>query len=641
MEKVCRTGVGRNPEWIYFVTADGHVARLKKGGERTAKPEIIARTGITREPGFNYFIDGDGDIARVADEKANVAGGMRRTQEQANPPLVHARPPFVWRPYQRSAAQKAVEALNRGERQVLIALPTGSGKTAVGLLAAATFVGHGGTVLWVAFQRELISSAIAEFQRLVAAGEIDSSTSFVFETIHTQMNKRIPSKTGVLVVDEAHHLHGDNESFKWARRVRPPILGLTGTPRRTHSKDGWALAAYHHRDALTPTYLATPVPIRVPTQFTPRHVKRTSTFYGSDFDAETYRALDETTRNRFVAKYLAEHSEKFGRCLVFVHNREHCETLAHACQRAGLRSAWVHGGLSPGDRDGVFSDFQRGAVQVLVNAKLVGEGIDVPDLDTVVLAVPTLSDIRFAQMVGRGCRKTDKKRSFYVVDFVDNLDRLYDKLLDGRYLFNGVTSAGDFDPDAVRFSDLYRRTSPEFLDQPYLQQLLSIVREGFLESVDPVGRALRPQHVEARLRAFAEENGLSMALSGERPHEVSLVHGVVFPLLSKIEIETAVRKEMACEGGRRCDVFIYGNPCEVIEFSTLRVGQEKARQLLGYLNDPMLRAEAGRARLVGTLVAVSFEGDSLSREITVDGVRLSFVNWHDYLRIIKDKIDEL
>ena len=45
-----------------------------------------------------------------------------------------------------------------------------------------------------------------------------------------------------------------------------------------------------------------------------------------------------------------------------------------------------------------------GAIQVLVNAKLVAEGVDVPELDTVVMASPTTSDIRFAQMLGRGCR---------------------------------------------------------------------------------------------------------------------------------------------------------------------------------------------------------------------------------------------
>jgi hypothetical protein len=100
--------------------------------------------------------------------------------------------------------------------------------------------------------------------------------------------------------------------------------------------------------------------------------------------------------------------------------------------------------------------------------------------------------------------------------------------------------------------------------------------------------------------------------------------------LSKIETQTAVRKEMACSDGLRCDVFIHGNPAEIIEFSTRRVDKEKAYQLIAYLDDPIIREIS--SKVDGTLVAVSYEGDSSSRIIKLDGRKLRFFNWHDYLR---------
>jgi hypothetical protein len=81
-------------------------------------------------------------------------------------------------------------------------------------------------------------------------------------------------------------------------------------------------------------------------------------------------------------------------------------------------------------RADVLDRFRKGQIKVLVNVGIFKEGVDVPDIRTVVLARPTTSPVLFTQMVGRGSRIHPDKRFFYLVDFHDQLDE-YDHYLAG------------------------------------------------------------------------------------------------------------------------------------------------------------------------------------------------------------------
>lgn len=74
----------------------------------------------------------------------------------------------------------------------------------------------------------------------------------------------------------------------------------------------------------------------------------------------------------------------------------------------------------------------------------------------------------------------------------------------------------------------------------------------------------------------------------------------------------------------------HGKRLRVFEFSVLSVGVAKGHQLMRYARD--LRSLAQGRAIIPHLVAMSYEGDSTSREINVDGQRALFANWHDFLR---------
>ena len=76
------------------------------------------------------------------------------------------------------------------------------------------------------------------------------------------------------------------------------------------------------------------------------------------------------------------------------------------------------------------SKFRKGQTQVLVNVEMFTHGMNVPEVDTIVMARPTDSEALCAQMIGRGARLTDKKTRFIIVEVNDNITKHHE------YLFN-------------------------------------------------------------------------------------------------------------------------------------------------------------------------------------------------------------
>ena len=63
--KLVRTRIAREPGFIYFVDADGDVARVAAPGGGARRARKWLRTGVQREPGYLYFVDRDGDVSRA------------------------------------------------------------------------------------------------------------------------------------------------------------------------------------------------------------------------------------------------------------------------------------------------------------------------------------------------------------------------------------------------------------------------------------------------------------------------------------------------------------------------------------------------------------------------------------------------
>ena len=70
-EKVLKTAIIKDIEYLYFIQEDGHIWRNKKteGSLNKKNAELVLELNLIREEGYVYYIDKDGDISRTPDSK--------------------------------------------------------------------------------------------------------------------------------------------------------------------------------------------------------------------------------------------------------------------------------------------------------------------------------------------------------------------------------------------------------------------------------------------------------------------------------------------------------------------------------------------------------------------------------------------
>lgn len=354
-------------------------------------------------------------------------------------------------PYQ----QEAVSALTRSHaahQRVLLSLPTGTGKT----FTAARYIKQacldiGKVALWVAHSGELLDQAYQTFTRDIGLPE--GCVARVYGKYREDdkgpdakvwlLNNRIqglPDGVGFIVIDEAHHADGKTykallSDYRCHRPEGPKVLGLTATPYRLHEGEVTPLEQFAFSKPKVPIFEETAFrrsfcELAAQGYLAPfRHIKfETRLSYkmklqNGEFSSESLKQLDNSKRNRMIADYWRGRRKEFGKTLIFVGTKEHAKRLA---KQFGDDGNYVVSGSD--GREQVIADFRAGKFPVLVNVAIFKEGVDVRDIQTVMLARPTASPGLFTQMVGRGSRIAPGKRFFYLVDVHDQLGRYEDYL---------------------------------------------------------------------------------------------------------------------------------------------------------------------------------------------------------------------
>jgi hypothetical protein len=128
------------------------------------------------------------------------------------------------------------------------------------------------------------------------------------------------------------------------------------------------------------------------------------------------------------------------RALGFCVSVAHAEFMAHEFQRRGLAAVAVSGETPADERDAALRKLRDGLVRVVFCVDLFNEGVDVPEIDTVLFLRPTESALVFLQQLGRGLRRTDNKACLTVLDFIGGASRRFRFDLRFRALLGGHRS---------------------------------------------------------------------------------------------------------------------------------------------------------------------------------------------------------
>ncbi len=156
------------------------------------------------------------------------------------------RPEIKLRPYQAEAVRQVNEQINAGQRRILIAAATGSGKTTIAGHIINTAASQGSNALFIAHRRELITQA---YQRLIEFGLPEHEVGILMATdprrrpaasvqvasIDTLRNRPKP-KADLVFIDEAHRALANTYRDVSAHYPNSVHLGLTATPYRADGR---------------------------------------------------------------------------------------------------------------------------------------------------------------------------------------------------------------------------------------------------------------------------------------------------------------------------------------------------------------------------------------------------------------------
>lgn len=329
--------------------------------------------------------------------------------------------------------QRALEALKltreSGHRAGLVVLATGLGKTWLSAFDSVDF----DRVLFVAHREEILTQAMHTFRRIRPqarfgryTGQVKEDGDIVFASIQTlgrraHLERYATDAFDYIIVDEFHHAAASSYRALLEHFEPQFLLGLTATPERTDGGDLLGLCGENlvfQCDLFEGVESGRLVPFRyfgVPDEVDYEQIPWRS----SRFNEE---ALTEALASTKRAENALEQYRKLaqGPTIGFCCSRVHANFMADYFADAGLRTAAVHSGADSAPRTSSLERLNKGELDILFAVDMFNEGVDVPQIGTVMMLRPTESPILFLQQLGRGLRRAQGKSHLQVIDYIGN-----------------------------------------------------------------------------------------------------------------------------------------------------------------------------------------------------------------------------
>lgn len=330
---------------------------------------------------------------------------------------------------------------NRNEHRNLVVAATGTGKTVLAALDYKRLCEAAGkdlTLLFVAHRKEILEQSLKTYRKVLGKGSFGEmfvdgqkpeAWKHVFASIQSLaafgLSKIDPEAFDVVVIDEFHHAEASSYR-KLIEHLKPiELLGLTATPERGDGVNvadtyfgGRIAAELRLWDALDADLL---VPFHYfgvadDVDLTAIEWKRGS--YDLEQLSNVYTGNDMRALkiiNELRDKVL---STSLMRALGFCVSVQHAHYMAKVFNEAGIPSVAVSGNSSAEEREGALAKLRARELNCIFAVDLFNEGLDVPEIDTILLLRPTQSSTIFLQQLGRGLRRADDKAVLTVLDFI-------------------------------------------------------------------------------------------------------------------------------------------------------------------------------------------------------------------------------
>lgn len=410
-------------------------------------PHIIEKFKSTFE---TYWASSEFETYHVHDEKhrERLKKALQKEQGAESPDEPQLFFDIEPHPYQKEILERlTVEREVHQRNRNLVVAATGTGKTVISAFDFRRFYKENPTakLLFIAHREEILKQSRAtyravlrshSFGELWVGGSEPEHFNQLFASVQT-LNSRFdqlslsPDFFDFIVIDEVHHIAA--ESYRPILNYFTPkiLLGLTATPERHDGSDiredffGTIAAELRLPEAINQRHLC---PFQYFGLNDPTDLSQVQWVKGRYLPSELTKIY--TANDQRVGHILRSMEEVVGnihsmKALAFCVSQDHAKYMSEKFLLKGIPSAVLTSKNSQ-DRVVLREQLTSGAINVLFVVDIFNEGVDIPEIDTVIFLRPTESLTIFLQQLGRGLRFSDGKECLTVLDFVGNAREEYD-----------------------------------------------------------------------------------------------------------------------------------------------------------------------------------------------------------------------
>ena len=409
--------------------------------------------------------------------------------------------------------------LEQGEERALLISATGTGKTYASAFAMRELGFK--RVLFLVHRVTLAKQAKKSFEKvfdkkvtmgLLGAGFYEYEKDYVFATVETlnrdtHLFQYQPNAFDCIILDEAHH-SSNNIYTKVINYFNPKLfLGMTATPdKRDDNLEGRNIyeifnhqIAYEIRlqdameeDLLCPFHYFGITDLEVIADEAKGAAEKLENFQ--------YLTSDERVANVMKQAEFFSYSGDRVKGLIFCSRIDEAKELSKKFNKRGWRTQVLSGNDSESARadaiERLAADVGENVLDYIISVDIFSEGVDVPEINQVIMLRPTESPIVFIQQLGRGLRKAENKEYVVVLDFIGNYrnnfmipialsgDRSYNKDNIRRY----VTEGGRVIPGAstIHFDEISRKRIFQAIDTANFNDI-KLIRENYTNLKNKLG----------------------------------------------------------------------------------------------------------------------------------------------------------
>jgi superfamily II DNA or RNA helicase/HKD family nuclease len=429
-------------------------------------------------------------------------------------------------PYQQEILDKLdAERRLHNRRKNLVVAATGTGKTVIAAFDFKRFAKNKNRprLLFVAHREEILTQSQAVFRNILRDQNFGELWVGQFHPAHLEqlfisvqtLNARnlceqvAPDFYDYIVIDEFHHAAAPSYQKLTDYFTSKILLGLTATPERTDDQDilkyfnGHISAEIRLPDAINRKLLSLFQYFCITDQVDYSQIS----WRRGGYDRKELEAL-LITGDDIRAKLIIEKATKLlldisqARGICFCVSQEHARYMARQFEKYDIKAMALTSKTPADSRKQAISQLRNLEVNFLCVVDLFNEGVDIPEIDTVMFLRPTESLTVFLQQLGRGLRLCDGKDYLTVLDFIGQAHQKFNFELRFRALL-GKTSN--------RVDDEIKSAFPS-LPSGCVIEMEKEAQRYVLENISKALSHANKNQLVSRIVSFSSDTGLSLSL---------------------------------------------------------------------------------------------------------------------------------